>query len=194
MRLFTYVVRYDFGLAPNPDHGFCTLAVCKPGIRKGAKVGDWVLGTGSAREGICRGGYAVYAMRVTERLTFDEYWFDERFKKKRRNPAAPLKEETADNLYHRDTRSGEWRQTPGPHDSTDLETDTSVNCVLISSDFVYWGGSRPPVPEFRNKNVVCRGQNYRNVFCRRVVRDFSKWIQDIQKSGETGLCGKPLRK
>ena len=45
--LFSYVVRYDSGFAPNPFHGFCTLATCKPGIRAHANVGDWVVGTAS---------------------------------------------------------------------------------------------------------------------------------------------------
>ncbi len=85
MGLYTYVVRYDLGFAPNPYHGYCTLAVCMTKIRKGVKVGDWVLGTGSARKGIRRGGYAVYAMRVTEKLSFDQYWIDKRFRKKRPN-------------------------------------------------------------------------------------------------------------
>ena len=196
MRLFTYVVRFDFGLAPNPYYDFCTLAVCKPGIRKGAKVGDWVLGTGSARRGIRRGGFAVYAMRVTETLTFDEYWVDERFKKKRPKVSAPMmsKKDIGDNLYHRDKKSGKWRQKLGAHDSTDLETDTSVNRVLVSSNFVYWGGSGPRVPDFYDKNVVCRGQNYRNKFGPGVVRDFNNWILDIQDRGQTGLRGKPLGK
>ena len=196
MRLYTYVVRYDFGLAPNPFHGFCTLAVCKPGIRKGAQVGDLVLGTGSAHKGICRGGFAVYAMRVTETLPFDEYWIDERFRKKRPKATASKmsKKNVGDNLYHRDKRSGRWRQKRGSHNSTDLETDTSANRVLISSDFVYWGGSGPPVPEFCGENIVKVGPNYRNQFHPEVVKGFVHWIQGIQDKGESGLCGKPLGK
>ena len=196
MRLYTYVVRYDTGLAPNPYHDFCTLAVCKREIRKGAKVGDWVLGTGSAERGVDRGGYAVYAMRVTETLTFDEYWIDERFKKKRpkATDSRASKKDIGDNLYYHGKRSGEWRQKRGAHDSTDLETDTSVNRVLISSDFVYWGGYGPPVPEFCDKNIVKVGPKYRNQFCTEVVEAFIHWIQGIQSSGETGLCGKPLEK
>ena len=36
----------DYGFAPNPFFGFCTLANCKPKIRKSANVGDWIIGTG----------------------------------------------------------------------------------------------------------------------------------------------------
>ena len=80
-KLYSYVVASDTGLAPNPFHSFCTLALCKPQVRKAAEVGDWVIGTGSKRNG--RDGFLVYAMRVTEILTFNEYWRDARFLAKR---------------------------------------------------------------------------------------------------------------
>ncbi len=47
MYIYSYVLRYDDGVAPNPFFGFCTLAVCKPVIRRKAQVGDWIIGTGS---------------------------------------------------------------------------------------------------------------------------------------------------
>ena len=78
-RLFTYVVAHDTGFAPNPFHGFCTLAVCKPRIRKGAKIGDWIIGTGSGAKGKGREGNIVFAMRVTEDMAFDQYWNDPSF-------------------------------------------------------------------------------------------------------------------
>ena len=47
MRLYVYVVTHDNGFAPNPFHGFCTLATCKAPVRERAEIGDWVLGVGS---------------------------------------------------------------------------------------------------------------------------------------------------
>ena len=41
-RIHSYVVRYDSGFAPNPFYGYCTLATCKPNIRRSADIGDWV--------------------------------------------------------------------------------------------------------------------------------------------------------
>ena len=41
--LYSYIVSYDHGNAPNPDFNICTLAICKPVIRRCAKVGDIVL-------------------------------------------------------------------------------------------------------------------------------------------------------
>jgi hypothetical protein len=62
LRVFSYIVARDFGFAPNPFFGWCTLATCKLEIRRTAQIGDWVLGTGSAGSG--HAGRAVYAMRV----------------------------------------------------------------------------------------------------------------------------------
>ena len=82
-RIHSYVVRYDSGFAPNPFYGYCTLATCKPSIRKGADIGDWVVGSGSNDRNIRRGGHLVHAMRITEILTFDEYGVDPRFESKK---------------------------------------------------------------------------------------------------------------
>ena len=48
MRVHTYVIATDAGSAPNYDPPAVTLAVCKPGIRKKAKVGDLVRGFAGA--------------------------------------------------------------------------------------------------------------------------------------------------
>ena len=44
MEYYSYVIKRDFGFAPNPFGEFCTLATCKPVIRKVANVNDWVFG------------------------------------------------------------------------------------------------------------------------------------------------------
>ena len=77
MRLYSYVVARDFGFAPNPFGGTCTLATCKPDIRQRAVVGDWVVGLTSAADRGVLG--LVYVMRVDEVLTYDTYWRDARF-------------------------------------------------------------------------------------------------------------------
>ena len=72
MKLFSYVVARDFGFAPNPFYGICSLATCKPRIRCAANVGDWIVGTGSKKRG--RQNFFVYVMRVTDSYTYNEYW------------------------------------------------------------------------------------------------------------------------
>src|SRR5690349_20991643 len=71
-KVYIYVVDRDFGFAPNPFHGFCSLATCKPGIRNTAAVGDWVIGMGGTR--LRATGRCVFAMRISAKITFHEYW------------------------------------------------------------------------------------------------------------------------
>ena len=110
--MFSYVVARDYGFAPNPFFGVCTLATCKPRVRKTAAIGDWVIGTGSAKRG--RQGYLVYAMRVAEALTFNEYWADPRFQQKKPNLRGSLKQAFGDNIYFRD-ESEQWNQLDSHH-------------------------------------------------------------------------------
>ena len=98
-RVHSYVVRYDSGFAPNPFYEYCTLATCKPNIRKGADIGDWVVGSGSNDRSVRRGGYLVYAMQVTETMTFDEFGADPRFESKKPYRNGSRKQSCGDNIY-----------------------------------------------------------------------------------------------
>jgi Nucleotide modification associated domain 2 len=44
MKLSAYIVRVDSGFAPNPFGHHCTLACCKPTIRRKAEPGDIIVG------------------------------------------------------------------------------------------------------------------------------------------------------
>ena len=70
MKVFSYIVRYDVGFAPNPFHGICSLATCKQDIRRVAQVDDWIVGTGSRPNG--KADNLVYAMRVSAIVSFQE--------------------------------------------------------------------------------------------------------------------------
>ena len=153
MRLFSYVVRYDSGFAPNPFYGHCTLATCKPPIRRTAAVGDWIIGTGSASLEVKLGGHLVYAMRVGEILTFEAYDADPRFEKKKPYRRGSRKQSCGDNIYYRAEAAGNWTQRDSFHSCPDgspradhIAKDTGVNRVLIGDEFVYFGGQGPAVP------------------------------------------------
>ena len=81
MKLYSYVIPRDYGFAPNPYFNYCTLATCKPVIRRCAQLGDWVAAFGAAGSPVHE--KLVVLMRVEETLSFDEYWEDERFRCKR---------------------------------------------------------------------------------------------------------------
>ncbi len=151
VRLYSYVVRYDIGFAPNPFHGWCTLATCKQDIRRKAAVGDWIVGTGSKAHGA--DGRLVYAMRVDEILTFDAYWNDPRFARKRPDRRGSVKRAYGDNIYHRDS-SGQWVQEDSRHSLSDgnpnqghIDKDTGADAVLASQQYTYWGDRGPDIPK-----------------------------------------------
>ncbi|WP_386687138.1 hypothetical protein [Lonepinella sp. MS14437] len=66
---YTYKVAYDHGTAPNPDQYYCSLAICKPVIRRTAKVGDLIVGF-DTRENSNR---IVYIMIVDEVISWHDY-------------------------------------------------------------------------------------------------------------------------
>ena len=192
-KLFTYVVARDYGFAPNPFFGICTLATCKPGIRKTASIGDWIVGTGSSQKN--RQGYLVYAMRITETTTFNGYWEDERFRKKKPNLRGSMKQAFGDNIYFLDS-SGQWRQQDSHHSYQDgklnphnVTNDTQTDRVLLSAEYAYWGGSGPEMPQqFRNYNEVdiCAIRNHKCRFREDLVSDFLDWFHSLDANGYLG--------
>lgn len=199
MSLYSYIVRYDSGFAPNPFYGYCTLATCKPKIRRHAKVGDWLLGTGSGDKKIGRAGYVVYAMRVTEALSFDQYDADPRFSKKKPYRTGSHKQSCGDNIYFRKTAPGPWSQRDSFHSSPDgspnskhIGRDTSINRVLISDHFVYFGGAGPSTPralkDKRGRTIVHSGVGQSRFDDDDLIEEFGQWIE---QHGDMGYRGPP---
>jgi hypothetical protein len=198
MRLFTYVVARDFGFAPNPFHGYCTLATCKPRIRARAAVGDWVIGTGAKTTYGLR-GHLIYAMKVAETLEFDSYWTDRRFLCKRPVLNGSLSQVYGDNIYHR--LNHRWVQANSHHsldtgrpNPRNIAHDTSVNRLLVATKFVYWGRASFAIPRrfraFRatGEDICCSGQGHR-VRSGKLAAAFEQWLEGV---GSWGVQGLPL--
>lgn len=196
-RIYSYVVRYDSGFAPNPFYGYCTLATCKPRIRRGARVGDWVIGCGSSESD--RSGYLVYCMRISEILTFDEYDNDPRFQSKKPFRPGSHKQNCGDNIYYQYDPAGAWQQRDSFHSHDDgstnyahVQRDTGVNRVLISDQFVYFGGEGPVFPEElqdKEGSSLCkRGRGERIYADPSVVADLAQWMRNLKA---VGLQGEP---
>lgn len=196
MKLYSYVVARDFGFAPNPFYGICTLATCKPHIRRHAKVGDWILGTGAKKNGLQ--GRVIYAMRVSEALTYNEYWSDARFRPKRPNLRGSLKQAYGDNIYYQKV-GGDWHQEDSHHsyengrpNLSNINRDTQTSRVLIGEEFYYWGRNGPLIPdEFRNfdGHDICTCRGHKCKFPESMVTDFVEWL--VAKD-EPGFLGEPL--
>jgi Nucleotide modification associated domain 2 len=176
-----YVVARDFGFAPNPFHGYCTLATCMPRVRKGAEVGDWVAGVGGSR--LKATGQLVYAMRVSEVLTFGEYWSDPRFldKKPVRNGSRVML--VGDNIYSK-TKNNNWLQADSHHSNPDgspnplnVNKDTSADRVLVSDHFYYFGNSLPRVPAELLKMLGYKNGIGHRKFNTSHCEEFVKWLR-----------------
>lgn len=164
MRFYSYVVRRDYGFAPNPFDGVCTLATCKPKIRKAALIEDWIIGTGSKKYG--RNLDLIFAMQVSEKLTFNSYWNDSRFQCKKPVMNGSLKQMYGDNIYYYD--GVEWHQADSHHSYDggitnfhNLTRDTSVDAVLLSERFYYFGMNSIPVPKEIAEDIIKKGPGHK---------------------------------
>ncbi|MGJ8665988.1 MAG: hypothetical protein ACSHW7_06470 [Patiriisocius sp.] len=192
MKLYSYKLDHDYGLAPNPFGQFCTLAVCKPTIRSNKKlnIGDWVIGTGSKK--LKKNHHLIFAMEVSERITFQEYWDDERFQYKKPLLNGSLVQMYGDNFYHK-TLKGDWIQEASAHSIVDneqhLKNDTSGKFVLISENFFYFGNNSPKIPN-ELLEVCNEGRNMKSEsISDEITKEFLKWLK---KNKKPGLNGDPI--
>ena len=190
MKYYTYVIPRDFGFAPNPYFGYCTLATCKPRIRKSAQKGDWIAAYGAANTKLRE--KLVMLMRVEEILTFDEYWIDERFKKKRPAFNRGMSSAYGDNIYHH--VDGIWTQELSHHSMMDgsinyanLKKDTQTNRVLVATEFYYFGNNAVSVPR-KHDSLIGRGRNHRVCCDEDKIGEF---VNMVSKNYNIGINGIP---
>jgi hypothetical protein len=180
-RLFSYTILIDDGAAPNPFHGICSLAICKPAIRRVAKSGDWIAGLGSqnAPSGNLA-GRLVYAMRVDETPSLAEYdkHASLRWPNRIPNVASPnLVDRLGDCIY--DFSSGKPVQRQGIHGPRNQTTDLSGENVLISKHFYYFGGRAYPLPT--HLLPIChQTQGHRSDSNAVYFQPFVEWIEGLK--------------
>lgn len=190
MKCYSYVVRRDYGFAPNPFGGYCTLATCKPNIRNSAVIGDLVIGTGSAD--YKAGNKLVYAMHVSEKLHFNEYWSDKRFTYKKPVPNGSLKQMYGDNIYYFDKEQDRWNQVNSHHSNPDgtinvynRDRDLQSEYVLISKEFWYFGHNAVIIPD-EFLGIRKKGPGHRSDFSEEYILKFLTWIKENYELGYRG--------
>lgn len=199
MVIYSYLIEHDLGLAPNPFGRYCTIAVCKPEIRRSKKlaIGDWLIGTGSKALEHATGrkltDKLIYAMKVTEKITLEQYWDDPRFQYKKPVMNGTLVTMYGDNFYHRD-ESGKWIQEDSAHCKLDgtchqehLEKDTGGDNVLISEHFYYFGDHAPKIPN--ELTEICHTTQGQKKITDQLAIDAVNWIEQNFK---LGISGDPL--
>lgn len=151
-KYYSYRLDHDYGFAPNPFGAYCTLANCMPKIRinNNLQLGDWIFGLGS--KVLKNEHHLIYAMRVSEKVIFDQYWNDARFQYKKPTNNGSLKSIHGDNIYYM-TSDDEWGQLGSLHSNPDgsvnqkhLKKDLSGKYVLISNCFYYFGENHFKIP------------------------------------------------
>jgi hypothetical protein len=65
---------------------------------------------------------------------------------------------------------------------------TQTDRVLIGSDFIYWGGSGPPMPQ-QFVGVICDGRGHRANFDPAVEAAFIQWLRNLK---DRRYQGEPL--
>lgn len=165
-KLYSYVVRFDLGFAPNPFGGLCTLAKCKIGnkqrnIVEMVEVGDWIVGTGGADPRTSSGnGTLIYAMRVDKKI--------------------PLRAYCRANSRRIDA---------------EREDDEDGRFALISKHFFYFGRNAIDISEIPKKHLnhplEKSGPGNRSDFSEDFIGDFAKWIKATFKVGVHGPPCKP---
>ena len=189
MKLYSYIITRDFGFAPNPFYGYCTLATCKPRIRCSASIGDVIVGVGSGAHNSPLKNKLVYAMIVQEKMTYDEYWIDDRFRQKKPIMSGSLMQMYGDNIYHTDSNTGLFVQENSHHSYDEGETnyknynrDVPGQYVLISQEYWYWGGVGINIPS----KFLCLSNVVRNhivVNDENFIIDFLLWLRSLEDSG-----------
>ncbi|MDD2635505.1 MAG: hypothetical protein PHW82_08405 [Bacteroidales bacterium] len=198
MKYYSYVVARDFGFAPNPFGRHCSLATCKPRIRKNANIGDWIFGiTPKVKDS---GNKLVFAMKVTQKITFNEYWYSHDFQYKKPVLNGSLKQMYGDNIYYMDEFNN-WNQADSHHSKENGETnydnlkrDVKGKFVLISETFYFFGVSAIEIPyslkdEFSigmghklvKEDVAVRVINWLESHCERGLIDLPKLFTRFQR-------------
>jgi hypothetical protein len=178
---------HDTGFSPNPFWGFCTLANCKPQIRRTAKLGDWIVGLSPK----AKGNKIIYAMRVDEKLTYEEYFRDKRFAS--RIPdfgTGCIIHKCGDNIYQPIAR-GRFRQVQSMHSNGRRENaktkahDLGGENVLVSKNFHYFGSNAIELP--RDLHPLKIGRAHRCHFSEEVIKRFLRFIAGQPR----GVCAAP---
>jgi hypothetical protein len=192
MKLYSYILRFDDGAAPNPFGGVCTLNICKPTIRRKAQVGDWVIGTGSKNTRLKDGktynfsDSLVYAMKISQVMKMEDY---EQYCKQKLRIKLPdwygsnFERKVGDCIYIFSNKDIKPNVTvrEAIHDESSIEHDLGgVNC-LLSNHFFYFGEEARPLPP-ELEELIHTTQGHKNIEDKNLIAQFEKWISKFEKN------------
>ena len=185
MKLSAYIITVDAGFSPNPFGRYCTLACCKPTIRRKAEVGDIIVATASAR--FPKPGHLVCAMKVKSVLPYQEYWRSPKFAPRKPSQKTAISRR-GDNIWR--CEKGRWKVVANAfHDESQRDRDTSGENVLIATEFYYFGRAAVSVPT-RFRSLLATTQGHKNTFDSNSIIRFWNWVES--KAPKRGRIADPF--
>jgi hypothetical protein len=169
--IWRYSLVTDNGMAPCVEQRILTLCLCKPVIRKGACVGDWVVGFVPRRRNDGR-VHVAWAGRIGESVSMGDY--EKRFADRK------------DAIY-KWTDSG-WVFLRDDYHEGRRDRDLNGKNALIFEPSWYWGGNGIAAPEdIAELAYYYVGQTVKNSSAERIAR-LEEWLRSV---AEPMVHGKP---
>ena len=186
--LYIYIVSYDHGNAPNPDSNICTLAICKPVIRRCAKVGDIVLGLSPKR----MGNHIVYCMVIDEIVEWQDYY--QRCKNSTDlNHRIPTdKNHNGDCIWiHQENGEYALLESKSGHDESCRHRDLySGKRVLIGRKYWYFGSNHPTHYIQLPNDHLSVGRGHRKTTEQQLINEFILFFNEELKQRGIHSLGK----
>lgn len=197
-RILVYVMPWDTGLAPNFNGAAASLSLCKPNIRRSAKLGrDWIVGITPRGD-----NRLTHVFVPDERLSFDQYYRDPRFQDKKPQYIA----DPGDNIYRVDRKTGQFRlrryfndihkitadpikfdasQSKFRIDPGFVDADLQSPYTLLARKFWYFGAEAPAIPEQFEQTRILQGtkRNFRKVEDPAAIELFVDWVSALAPPG-----------
>jgi hypothetical protein len=197
MKLFSYTLRYDDGAAPNPFWGVCSLAIRKPSIRRAAEVGDWIVGLGSVNSPIGDiSDHVVYAMKVTIKMTLEEYdQFCRTFVPKKMPDWRSLdyRVRMGDCIYSYVKGSDKPNMRTGVHTEKNMKKDLGGSYALASKQFYYFGDQPVKLPDDL-RPIMHPTQGHKSDANQEYVENFVSWIESLDVVPNKAIGDPQLKK
>ena len=167
MKVCAYIMTNDTGLAPNPFHDVCTLAVCTPNhVRANVNSGDYIVGIAGAT--LCKKfrppvnihePRIIYIMKVDKCMGLNDYYNTNEYFKKIPTLNGSSIDMCGDNFYKlingelshtNETVNHNWHEV--------MAQDCKGNRVFIGKTFWYFGAHAPEIPSKCNWGIKLAAQ------------------------------------
>ncbi len=186
MKLWSYTIVSDTGLAPNPFGGCCTLAVCTPNHRgNNVGVGDWIMGHST----VDTDSRLIVLMQINEKMTFDDYYTCGRYDHKMPVDGGDWKNLAGDNFYSRDCTGKYVQHKPNMHNSKEAENNdlkkSHKKIVFISGSFYYFGKDcleKKDLPDVYER-LLFKTHGVKASHTPEDVREFINWMKANHETG-----------